>query len=445
MKRILTIAGYVLAGFLAFWLVAELLVRLYLELPLETGFYSSLPQAEVPERQQQIGVQVVNGPGWSHLAWIADPNRETYRIVRLVEGEPQTVGSAYYGSFLLRDPVGSYQVWAVPVDGKPPHLLGEAHADPTASEAPIYRPRLAGGWQTLFKPSQYGNYINDHTVFQDASSQWRLVGITSKSDGDFNLERYFAVGSSPDFPPENGMQEESPLADFGELAWAPHVIRSDETYHMYWSPHQLHHMTSQDGITWDDHQVIMSTPYNRFFRDPMMLQIAEGQWLLYTTARSTYFSQVDVYQSFNLVEWQYIRTALRSGWGSERNSPFSSMESPFVLDFEGRYYLSLTYNNDSFFWPGILMLFQIWPDPGSYNETLVFHSDNPYDFGEYRGRENSSGLLAILQAHAAEFIYHPETGQWYITSAGWPWITTLTSGEVAVAPLEWDFLENGGN
>jgi len=110
MKRILLVFGYILAGLLAFWLVAELLVRLYLEFPLETGFYSSLPQSEVPERQQQIGVQVVNGPGWSHLAWIADPNHETYRIVRQVDGQPQTVGRAHYGSFLLHDPVGIYQV-----------------------------------------------------------------------------------------------------------------------------------------------------------------------------------------------------------------------------------------------------------------------------------------------------------------------------------------------
>ena len=214
---------------------------------------------------------------------------------------------------------------------------------------------------------------------------------------------------------------------------------------MFWSPHKLHHLTSEDGVAWQDHQVIMATPYHRFFRDPMVLQVAEGQWLLYTTARGTYFSQVDIYQSFNLLEWQYIRTVLRGGWGSERNSPFSSMESPFVLQYEGRFYLSLTYNNNSFFWPGILMLFHIWRDPGSYNETLVFHSDNPYDFGEYRGRNNSPNLLAVLKAHAAEFIFHPEKDKWYITTAGWPWVSTITSGEVAVAPLEWIPYQEGGN
>lgn len=445
MKEILTISGYLLAGILATWLVVELLERLYLEYPLKTGFYSSLSQEDVPQRQQEIGVRVVNGPGWSHLAWIADPDQETYRIVRMVEGQPQTIGSAHYGSFLLHDPVGSYQVWAVPVDGKAPRLLGEADTAPTKSQAPVYIPEIAGPWQTLFRPSQHGNYINDHTVFQDANGDWRLIGITSHSEGDFDRERYFAVGSSPDFPPSSGMQEEPPVADFAELAWAPHVIRNQETFHMYWSPHKLHHMTSRDGITWEDHQVIMPAPLHPFFRDPMVLQVDEDQWLLYTTARGTYFSQIDIYQSFNLVEWQFIRSALSSGWGSERNSPFSSMESPFVIDYKGRYYLSLTYSNDSFFWPGILMLFHIWPDKASYNQTMIFHSDNPYDFGKYRGLRNSPSLLTMLKAHAAEYTYQPEGDYWYITTAGWPWVATLTSGEVAVAPLKWVSHQDGGD
>jgi arabinan endo-1,5-alpha-L-arabinosidase len=438
MKRLLLVFLYICGGLLALWLVAELLVRVYMSSPLETGFYGSLTRAEAAARQAQIGIKVVDGPGWSHLAWIADPDQEDYRIVRLVNGEPQTVGSSYYGSFLLRQPSGSYQVWAVPYDTKSPRLIGEVEVHPTNGAFPIFAPRLAGGYQTLFQPTQSGFYINDHTVYQAADGQWRLVGITSRTEGDFNQERYFAVGSSPDFPPAGGMHEEPPLAEFGDLAWAPHVIRAGQTYHMFWSPHKLHHMTSPDGIEWQDHEVIMTTPVHRFFRDPMVLKVAEDQWLLYSTSQGSYFSQVDIYQSFNLLEWQYIGSALTSGWGSERNSPFASMESPYVSLFRGRYYLSLTYNNDSFFWPGILMLYHVWPDPSSYNDTLVFQSDNPYDFGEYRGRDNSPSLVAGLTAHAAELVYQPQQDAWYITTAGWPWVATLTHGEVAVAPLEWD-------
>ncbi len=197
-------------------------------------------------------------------------------------------------------------------------------------------------------------------------------------------------------------------------------------------------MTSTDGIHWENHSVIMKAPYHKFFRDCMILQVAPDQWLLYTTARSTFFSQIDVYQSFNLVEWQYIRTCLASGFGSERNSPFASMESPFVVHYKDGYYLSLTYNNDTLFIHGVLLLFKIWLDKESYNDTLIFYSDNPYDFGIYKGKSNTNNCITQLRAHAPEWIYLPQRKQWYITTCGWKWAATLTNGEVAIAPVQWE-------
>lgn len=47
-------------------------------------------------------------------------------------------------------------------------------------------------------------------------------------------------------------------------------------------------------------------------------------------------------------------------------------------------------------------------------------------------------LLTWLDTHAPEIVYHPDSDSWYITTAGWPWVATLTSGEVAVAPLNWE-------
>lgn len=424
------------AVLLGLCLLLEIGERIYVEAPLKTDFYGSIPRDKVRERQEEIGVQVAKSPGWAHLGWIADPERETYRIERLSGGVWEFVGKAEYGSFLLREG-GTFRVLAVPKDGTSLHTIGEVSVEVAGDSAPIFVPRIAGPWQWLFRPQKSGYYVNDHTIFQDAEGNWRLIGITSKTDGDPNQEKYFAVGVSKEFPPAVGMTEDEPIADFGELAWAPYVLHSGDKYHMFWSPHKLHQMESRDGINWENHRVTISAPTHKFFRDPMVIQVAPGQWLLYTTARDIYYSQVDVFQSFNLTEWQYIRTALRSGWGSERNSPFASMESPFVVNYQGRYYLFLTYNNDSFFPHGILMLFHIWLNKESYNETLVFHSDNPYDFGIYRGRNNSPSLLAILGAHAPEII-HNTAGSWYITTAGWPWAATLTKGEVAVAPLVWE-------
>jgi len=438
MNTLFRILMTLLVALLGLWLLAEIVVRLYLEAPLKTDFYSSIPRQEVLERQRRYGVQLSYGAGWTHLGWIADPEQESYQVVKIVDGYPQEVGKSNFGSFLLHNAQGTYQVWTVPGNADPPSLLDSVEVQATPGTSPVHVPRITGNWQSLFKAHISGSYINDHTVYQDAYGDWRLVGITSHSDGDYNAERSFAVGVSPDFPPAEGMQEIEALDGYGELAWAPHVIADRSMYHIFWSPHKLHQMDSPDGVAWQEHQITMAAPFHTFFRDPMVLQVAENQWLLYTTARGAYYSQVDIYQSFDLQKWQYIRTTLRSAWGSERNSPFASMESPFVSEYQGHYYLSLTYNNDSFFWPGVLMLFKVWPDPQSYNDTLVFHSDNPYDFGVYRGKGRSGTLLTQLEAHAPEIIYQPEQDAWYITTAGWPWVATLTSGEVAVARLEWD-------
>ena len=427
-----------LVASLGLWLLGEVGIRLYLERPLRTDLYGSLPRDRARQRQEEVGVRVATGPGWAHLAWIADPELETYRVERQTGSGWEGAGETRFGSFLLRM-AGQYRVMARPHDGSQLRVVGEVAVEPGSGSAPVHVPHLNGPWQPLFRPQVHGYYINDHTVYRDAAGQWRLVGITDKSSGDFGAEKYFAVGVSSEFPAPGGMQEAEPVADHGELAWAPHVVvDAGRLYHMFWSPHRLHHAVSPDGIVWREHQVVMAEPRHKFFRDPMVLQVAPGQWLLYATARGRYFSQVDVYQSFDLRTWQYIGTPLRSGWGSERNSPFASTESPFVIDYQRRYYLSITYNNDSPFWAGILVSFRIWPNRASYNDTLIFQSDNPYDFGVYRGRSRSPSLLTRLQAHAAEYIYHPQRKAWYVTTAGWPWVATLTSGEVAVAPLRWD-------
>ena len=151
-----------------------------------------------------------------------------------------------------------------------------------------------------------------------------------------------------------------------------------------------------------------------------------------------WFSRVDAYQSFDLERWQYIGPALRFRPGSERNSAFASTETPSVTCVEGRWYLAFTCNNGSRFWSPLFLLLRRWPDPPSYNDTLVLHADNPYGFGDYRGRRRTPAFVTTLETHAPRLYRHPETGAWWITTAGWPWAATLTSGEVAVAPLAWD-------
>jgi hypothetical protein len=448
-------AGMVVLGGGLLWLALEGLVRWWIERPLPRDFHGSIGRDEVRRRQAEVGVRVASGVGWLHLGWIADPDRERYLVERRDGSAWRQVGETRTGSFLTRAPgLARFRVLAVPRgrSGGEPRLVGEIEAAPGAGlSPPLCAPRIAGPWRTLFRPTQHGDYVNDHCIYRDAEGRWRLVGITGRGGGDFASERWFATAVSEELPPseaEGGqMREGPPLADFGELAWAPCVLHETEAppagWHLFWSPHRLHQMRSRDGVHWETHRVTLEAPAHRFFRDPMVLAVVPGQWLLYTTARGRYFSRVDVYQSFDLARWQYIRGALRTGWGSERNSPFASTESPTVARHRGRWYLALTYNNDSFFWPGILLLLRIWPGRASYNDTLVLHADNPYDFGCYRGRRRTENLVARLEAHAPELVHHPERDDWHVTTAGWPWVASLTSGEVAIAPLEWDEVPSG--
>ncbi|MEJ5363372.1 MAG: hypothetical protein WBK20_03065 [Spirochaetota bacterium] len=428
---------YIISFLLALFLIGEVGTYLYVEMPLETNFYGSISKEQVQKLQAFHKVKYVCGNDWIHLGWIADPDTEEYIIeIKDDKGTWHQIGSSQFGSFLYRGNGGLFRVIKINKQTNEQSTLGYAKAFSTGKKVTVYKPLISGNYRPLFKPEKYGYYINDHTIFVDAKRNWRLIGITSKTDGDPNAETYFAVAKSENFPP-TVMVEEEPVADVGSLAWAPHVITHNNVYHMFWSPHKLHHMTSRDGIHWENHAIIMKAPYHKFFRDCMILQVANDQWLLYTTARGRFFSQVDVYQSFDLKHWQYIRTALSSSFGSERNSPFASMESPFVVKYNDGYYLSVTYNNDTLFIHGGLLLFKVWLDKESYNDTLVFYSNNPYDFGVYRGKKRSDTLVTTLRAHAPEWVYVPATKAWYITTCGWKWVATLTNGHVAIAPVTW--------
>ncbi len=429
----------IVVGVLALFVVMETAIRMIIDLPAKTDFYSSISRMDIQPLQKKIGVKTAHGPGWIHLGWVADPEKEIYRVYRVNGGVDTLLGETRYGSYLVENaaPGKRYVFRVLSDDGAFDRTVSLA-ASP-ATRGPVHAPRISSPWRPLFRPKKSGDYVNDHAVFRDGDGIWRLVGITAFGDGDYSKEKYFAHGSSRSFPPPPGemMKEENPVVDYGRLAWAPHVIR-EKSFYMWYSPHRAYCAMSDDGRTWKDESDLSFLPKNPQFRDPMIFKVADGQWLMYATARDGYYSSIDVYQSFDLRRWQYIRPALKMAYGAELAGAQASTESPFVIRFRDRHYLSFTYNNGSFFWNPLLLAMKVWPGKESYNDTLVMQSPNPYSFGVYRGRKSPSSLVAELRAHAPE--YAEAGGKWYITSAGWPWVASITSGEVAVAELEWDEL-----
>ncbi|MBP7737781.1 MAG: hypothetical protein KA369_17495 [Spirochaetes bacterium] len=434
-KRIGVYIGITIGIALLLMLILEAGVRIVVDLPVKTDFYSSISKEKIPSLQKKIGVKVCSGGSWIHLGWIADPAAGRYSVYRVEAGGETRVGQVKYGSFLIEH-LGPHQAYTFRVKSETGDFDHTVKASTGEPESPLLVPYIASPWKPLFKPEKTGSYLNDHGIYKGRDGTWHVVGITSFGDGDYSKEIYFAHGNGPSFPPHDGMfRELERAADFGHLAWAPHVLRTGERYLMWFSPHRCYVASSDDGYLWREERRLEFLPMHPQFRDPMVIQVADGQWLMYATARDGYYSSVDLYQSFDLEHWQYIGAALETGFGCERAGAPGTTESPFVFCHGGRYYLSFTYNNDSFFWNALLLPVHVWLDRESYNDTMIFASANPYSFGTYRGKERPSSLVANIRAHAPEYI--ESGGKWYVTTAGWPWVATITKGEVAYAELGW--------
>ena len=99
---------------------------------------------------------------------------------------------------------------------------------------------------------------------------------------------------------------------------------------------------------------------------------------------------------------------------------FIDVFQPVVLKKDGMYYLFVTYTDSS---------------SETYNNTLVFCSENPENFGEYNGESDGAKPIAKISAHAPEII--EENGKYYITTCGWPDKPIPHKGCVSIATLEW--------
>jgi len=289
------------------------------------------------------------------------------------------------------------------------------------------KPVIDGDWQVLYAPVNAGPRVNDHTIFQDVNGDWRFVGIAARVMRDLTTPYMgHAVGPSLDEP-----MREMPVVFKSypdrRPKWAPHVIAHDDTWHMFVGPGRIRHYASPDGIEWTFHEVAIHPGWFPF-RDTMVLKMGEDEWLMYCTNRDNTLS---VYRSADLYKWEFVQTAFKSikpGTAYPRWFNISAAESPFVIHYEGAYYLSVC----------LVSLFE----PKSYNQTLIIRSDDPLDFGVYAADspETTADLVTVLPVHAAEYIHTPD-GRWYITTCGWetyPGVEGMVPGTVLIAPLRWE-------
>ncbi len=279
-------------------------------------------------------------------------------------------------------------------------------------------PQIVGEWKILFKPEKHGNYINDHTVVKSLDGKWHLFGITSFGGGPTN-ERYFAhgIGDSLNEP----LKEVGRAIDKGTLAWAPCVINKGEDYYMFYGPSPTQLAVSFDMVEWYGYPVTLENePPMAAHRDHFVLKVAEDQYLMYVVGVHDKKGAVSVFSSADLLKWKFQGFALTSGDDAPLKPGWGAMESPFVVEKDGYYYLFITYTDCS---------------DDTYNNTLVFASKDPKNFGEYNGEKGGALPIAKLYGHASEVLQ--DNGEYYITTCGWNSKDIPHKGAVSIARLEW--------
>lgn len=282
------------------------------------------------------------------------------------------------------------------------------------------KPVLDGDWRPLFLPSKHGRYVNDHSIVRAEDGRWHLFGITSHAEGDFSeQERYFVHAATATASLDQPMEELGKVCDNGVRAWAPGVIAHDGRYYMYYGPSPTRFATSDELGHWMENEIrFHDAPLDAAHRDHFVLPHGDGHWLMYATGIHKRCGVISVFESNNLVDWRFLRYALRTTHDAPYNPPWGATESPFVVQREGLYYLFMTYTNCA---------------EENYHNTLVFLSADPTDFSEYDGSEER--IHARLFAHAPEILRDGES--WYITTCGWRGKGTPVEGGVAIAPLRW--------
>ncbi|MEX0781885.1 MAG: family 43 glycosylhydrolase [Dehalococcoidia bacterium] len=273
-------------------------------------------------------------------------------------------------------------------------------------------------------------YINDHTFVRDREGTWHLFGITHAEPMAPFEEVSFAHATAPSL---HGPWTKQPYAlsvdrAWGEThLWAPHVVEHEGLYWMFYcaggaskSEYRIQLATSRDCWTWERHPANPMVVDGFEARDPMVLRVGE-RWVMYYTATSEpsggHFV-VAAAESDDLVHWEGRHIVYRDAMSGTGAGP---TESPFVVQRGGRYYLFIGPDYE-----GLLRSYEETGryDRAAYRRTRVLASDDPLSF-------DLSGLVGVIDAHAAEVIVDEEGKRW-VSHCGWGeggvWLAELGMG-----------------
>ncbi len=218
--------------------------------------------------------------------------------------------------------------------------------------------------------------IADHTWIRDDAGVFHLFFHTEGLYAPNVIEHYTSTDllslhyEGTALTPQPGSWEQSGL-------WAPHVIREDGVYYMFYTgvngtdesrEERIGLATSADLRAWT--RVPATCPgvtgegcvyecreswttwegppenFNRQCRDPFVIRDDDARWLLFATTKSTNgFGSVTVAASNDLTHWNgegYIDATRRLAGGTGAQATGGTAENSFVVTREGVYYLFFT-------------------------------------------------------------------------------------------------------
>ncbi|MBN9380369.1 MAG: family 43 glycosylhydrolase [Chitinophagaceae bacterium] len=260
-------------------------------------------------------------------------------------------------------------------------------------------------------------YINDHAFMKGPDGKWHMIGITgmdsAKPWDESNFAHAVADSLTGKWTKKPFVLSVSKEVDETVL-WAPHIIKHEDTYYMYYcGGHQDHRRYQINLATSKDLEKWSRYPGNPLFvdgydgRDPFVFYDEfNKRWVIYYTATSKPERGAHIVAariSYDLVNWSKDRyvvfrdTTEKGTWGG-------NTESPQVIHRGDYYYL--------FIGPG-----------ASYKTTKVYRSRDMFNW-------DMDDEVATLDTHAAEIIQDKD--KWYISSCG------LLKGGLYLAPLYWN-------
>lgn len=288
-------------------------------------------------------------------------------------------------------------------------------------------PSITSDYRLLFKPEKHSSYVNDHTIFQATDGRWHLFGcaqLPTEPRPDF--ERYIVHGSSPSL--SQPFEEHKPVIEHGTRAWAPGAIVHNDSYYMFYgpSPTKMAHSHSDASHWMDNDCQMVGCPIDAAHRDHMVVKINDYTFAMYAVGVRGKDACVSVHVSNDLQHWRFVQYALLATPAATLRPPWGALESPYVVHYQGYWYLFVTYTDCS---------------KHNYHDTFVFRSTSPYDFGSF-GSDPMQTAITKLHGHASEILFDPQTNSdthsWKITTAGWRGLNTPHEGAVSIADLIWN-------